>query len=347
MVDLAVSVAQISPLPGPYPFEPSTYRIKVTNNGAINATAVNVTHTIPASLTGVSSNTSQGTYNGSTWNIGSLASGASATLTVTGAPNLPSPSTFSPSAQASSSETDSNPGNNTGSTTIPVRIIVNTLSDSGTGGCNTTECTLREAIALAALTTGMDTITFSSSGTISLNGTQLLVDSDIDLRASGITIDAANLSRIMQVNNPGGIVKVNGITMTRGNCNSAGCWSGGILNSSSTMTITNSTFTNSTAEWGAAVFNADIMTIDSSNFANNVSWSAGAVTNSGTLTVSNSNFTSNVALALGNGGGIDNWATATVNTSTFNSNVPDHCVGITMTGTGNTLINPAIDPDCP
>jgi len=58
------------------------YTIMVTNNGPDNATDVQVTDGIPDGLTFNSSTASQGTYNHATeiWNIGTLASGASAIL---------------------------------------------------------------------------------------------------------------------------------------------------------------------------------------------------------------------------------------------------------------------------
>ncbi len=46
---------------------------------------------------------------------------------------------------------------------------VNSLNDPGTGGCDATECTLREAIEAANSNPGVDVITFSVSGTIALS----------------------------------------------------------------------------------------------------------------------------------------------------------------------------------
>jgi CSLREA domain-containing protein len=42
-----------------------------------------------------------------------------------------------------------------------VTFTVNTTSDTGSGGCNSTECTLREAIAVANRVEGADTIRFA------------------------------------------------------------------------------------------------------------------------------------------------------------------------------------------
>ena len=62
--------------------QPFSYTITVTNNGPDDATDVQVTDGIPAGLTFNGYTASQGTYNSGTeiWNIGTLASGASAVL---------------------------------------------------------------------------------------------------------------------------------------------------------------------------------------------------------------------------------------------------------------------------
>ncbi|MCS7053839.1 MAG: choice-of-anchor A family protein [Ignavibacterium sp.] len=62
-----------------------TYTITVTNSGPGNATGVEVTDILPSGVIYQSSNPSQGSYNPSTgiWWVGNLASGNSATLTIT------------------------------------------------------------------------------------------------------------------------------------------------------------------------------------------------------------------------------------------------------------------------
>ncbi len=62
----------------------ATYTITVTNNGSVGATGVTVQDTLPAAVGFISSNTITGSYSNITgiWTIGSLASGATATLTI-------------------------------------------------------------------------------------------------------------------------------------------------------------------------------------------------------------------------------------------------------------------------
>ncbi|MDY9923191.1 hypothetical protein [Methanobacterium sp.] len=77
-VTLTKTASNILPVVG----EQFSYTITATNNGPNTATGVQVTDIIPAGLTFNSYTASQGTYNSATgmWNVGTLASGASAVL---------------------------------------------------------------------------------------------------------------------------------------------------------------------------------------------------------------------------------------------------------------------------
>ncbi len=88
--DLSV-VKTASPNPGQAGVN-LAYRITATNNGPAAATNVNVTDTLPAGLIFVSSATTQGTCIGSVpvnCNVGNLAVGASAIITIVAAPTVP------------------------------------------------------------------------------------------------------------------------------------------------------------------------------------------------------------------------------------------------------------------
>jgi uncharacterized repeat protein (TIGR01451 family) len=103
------------------------YVITVNNNGPNTASGVVVNHTLPANVTLVSSNATQGTISlagGSiTANLGTLTNGGSAVVTVV--VNAVSSGTYSSTATVTGSQGDSNSGNNTASasTTVAPRNV--------------------------------------------------------------------------------------------------------------------------------------------------------------------------------------------------------------------------------
>ncbi|MEJ8756560.1 T9SS type A sorting domain-containing protein [Pontibacter sp. H259] len=95
-----------------------TYTVTVSNNGPSTATNVLVTDKLPASLTYNSSNATTGSYNPATgnWTVGTLTSGATATLTITATINQSA--VITTTATQTHTETDNVGGNNTASNTI-------------------------------------------------------------------------------------------------------------------------------------------------------------------------------------------------------------------------------------
>lgn len=87
-VDLVTVKELTSGNPAPIAGETVTFTITVTNNGAADATGVSLTDALPAGLTPTANNgdVSAGSYDAGTglWSIGTLANGASATLTIEG-----------------------------------------------------------------------------------------------------------------------------------------------------------------------------------------------------------------------------------------------------------------------
>ncbi|GAA4306069.1 hypothetical protein GCM10023183_20890 [Nibribacter koreensis] len=103
--------------PGPYSTNTVvTYTVGVTNNGPSTATNVVVTDKLPSSLTFVSA--VGGTYDAGTgvWTVGTLASGASATLQITATINQSA--VITTTATQSHTEYDNVMGNNSASTSI-------------------------------------------------------------------------------------------------------------------------------------------------------------------------------------------------------------------------------------
>jgi uncharacterized repeat protein (TIGR01451 family) len=106
---------------------PITYSITVTNNGPATAHNVVVTDSIPSSITGATATPSQGSCSGSfSCNLGDIASGGSATITITGTVST-SGSSVSNTACASSDNPDPDSANNCSTT----RATVFTMGSGG------------------------------------------------------------------------------------------------------------------------------------------------------------------------------------------------------------------------
>jgi uncharacterized repeat protein (TIGR01451 family) len=106
-----------------------TYTLAVENNNATNpAAAVSVTDTLPSGVTFVSSSASQGTCSGDatvTCAIGTVAAGASATVTLVVKPSAAGPLSNTASVSTSASDTDSSNDSSTAQTTVaPAPILI-------------------------------------------------------------------------------------------------------------------------------------------------------------------------------------------------------------------------------
>ena len=99
-----------------------TYNITVNNAGPSDAQAVIVNDTLPAQLTGVSVSSSQGSCISFPCNLGTIAAGGNATITVTGTVNANTPdgTLLSNTATVSSSTTDPNAANDSDTETTAV-----------------------------------------------------------------------------------------------------------------------------------------------------------------------------------------------------------------------------------
>jgi len=201
--------------------------------------------------------------------------------------------------------------------------IVTSLADDGMAG------TLRAEIALA---TAGDTITFQNglSGTITLNGTELLVQKNLTIEGPGagvITVSGNNVSRVFhflrQSSTPTIAVSVSGLTITGGKVTDTSTGGGGIYNESgSTLTLDNSTVSgNRTNGIAGGINNTGRLTLSNSTISGNTasSGSGGGINNYGTLTIRSSTISGNTA-SSGFGGGIYNYGTLTISSSTVSGN---------------------------
>ena len=99
-----------------------TYTVNVKNSGPANATGVVVTDTLPSSMTFVSASSSQGSCGGTatlTCNLGSMASGANAKVTIVVQPRTKG--TYTNTVSVRSSAPDSNAANDSASVATRVK----------------------------------------------------------------------------------------------------------------------------------------------------------------------------------------------------------------------------------
>ena len=182
--------------------------------------------------------------------------------------------------------------------------IVTTLSDIVDP--NDGFISLREAIEYAGTNNLGRMVTFTSSllnGTIILNGSELYLDKNITIDATGtsITIDADQKSRVFNIAS-GATVALTGLTITNGQAD----YGGGIYNNG-TLMVSNSMIANNTATSGGGVFstiNTMVTVTNSTISGNRASNNGGGIYNQvGELMVINSTISENFAFS-GHGGGI-------------------------------------------
>ncbi len=115
-LQLSKSVSNANPKIG----APLTYTITVTNKGPSPAQSVSVNETLPAGLTLSSAAPSIGSFAAPIWTVGTLANGASATLTINAV--YTGPGQITNTATVSSVTPDPNTTNNTASQTVPAQV---------------------------------------------------------------------------------------------------------------------------------------------------------------------------------------------------------------------------------
>lgn len=137
-----------------------------------------------------------------------------------------------------------NSQNNTGSAQAAVATSffeVNSLSDAGTGGCGSFECTLREAITAAANDGEASNIAFvrDLTGTIVTNSTLTIDSIDLSINGPGannITISGNNSHRVLLVTSGSERFMLSGVTISDGMTGS-GEQGGGIFIAQATETM--------------------------------------------------------------------------------------------------------------
>ena len=158
---------------------------------------------------------------------------------------------------------------------------------------------------------GADTITLTRD--ITLDGGLPQITSNITIEGEGYTISGDNRYRIF--NNDGGALTINNLTMSEG----AESDGGAIFNWRGTLVISESTFSDNSAEYRGAIANWGTLAISESTFSDNSAELGGAIANiEGELSISDSTFSNNSA--DDSSGAIANWGELSISNSTFSDN---------------------------
>lgn len=219
-------------------------------------------------------------------------------------------------------------------------LTVNTLVDENDGSCSDGDCSLRDAVQVAA---AGDTIDFSVTGTITLTLNRILIAKNLTINGPGaenLTVSGNNASGVFFVGAKFN-VNISNLTIAKGKDGIGD----GALSTGGRVNVTNCTFFDNGASNGGGIYNANtgVLTVTHCVFVNNRAASGGGIKNFGTLSVSDSTFSGNTATSWG--GGIYNRSAATILTvtnCTFSGNAAYDGGGIflqdgTLVATNNTF----------
>ncbi len=176
---------------------------------------------------------------------------------------------------------------------------VNSAADPGSGGCNATECTLREAIAAA---NNGDTITFAGDYTILL-GSELYINKTLTIDGAGrtVTVSGNNVGRVFRIGSTG-VVTISNLSIAGGASTSSG---GGVYNAGA-LTLNRCVVRNNaaTGTYGGGVYGATGSTTTMNQcqvYGNTTSRGGGVFVNGGALTMNQNHVYNNTATTRGGG----------------------------------------------
>lgn len=194
---------------------------------------------------------------------------------------------------------------------------VTKVADTSDGTCDA-DCSLREAIAAAGTTADNDVIAFAAlfntAQTITLSGTDLIINNNGTLTINGtgadiLTVSGNNVSRVFS-NNTGAVTIINNLRVTGGTGVSTVTTGrgGGVYNNAGTLTLNNLVVTGNTAVNGGGTNNAGTaaLNINNSVISNNTATGSGGGSQNfagNTLNIFNTTYANNTSNSTGVGGG--------------------------------------------
>ena len=210
-------------------------------------------------------------------------------------------------------------------------LVVDTLLDENDSSCSDGDCSLRDAIQLAA---AGDIITFSVTGTIVLSLGQLTVEKDLTISGPGqenLIVSGNSSSRVFYAT--GGTVNISDLTIANGSADNGG----GMYNYDGTSIMENITFSGNTANYSGGLFNYGSCMLTNVTFSSNSAYNGGGMYNYGTSILTNVIFNSNSSFNYG--GGMISYGTSTLTNVTFSHNsATEYGGGMFNSGT-STLTN--------
>ena len=223
-------------------------------------------------------------------------------------------------------------------TQLAASPVVNSLNDPGTGGCDDTECTLREAIAFAS---SGATITFSVTGTITVVGSPLSTSTNTTINGPGATQLAVSGNGLIQVFTNSYTTTISGLTITGGYI-TAGTGAG--ITNYGNLTLVDCAVTGNTAYFnqGGGIGNYGTLVVKSSTISKNTAhYYAGGIYNSTSASalIINSTVSGNLASGGGRANGIYN------RSGTFrivNSTITNNYMGVLTYDNATTVIKGSI-----
>ncbi len=243
------------------------------------------------------------------------------------------------------------------STAVPgMNLVVSTTEDVFDGDYTAGNLSLREAVEIANVAPGDNTVTFTpplSGQSILLDGTELEITETLTIDASAlaenVTIDAQQNSRVLNFSAATGDLTLGGLNIQNGSTTGDLEDGGGIrFDSDGTLTLTGSTVSGNTttgsyADGGGIFTSSGAVTLTGSTVSGNTSGDdgGGIFTSSGAVTLTDSTVSGNTTTGtFADGGGIfTNSGAVTLTGSTVSGNESgDRGGGIFIYSTGNLTL---------